>query len=132
VRGIHRQVAREHVAVGLIGGQPLHVLRIVRLRVARVQAQEAVGGGRGAGVVQMAEAGIDQVELGLLGVLADRVMRLQRLQVLRCGLEVAGAQAALRGLVVVLFRHRTFLAAAGAAGKQGHAEEDEQTGGAVR
>jgi hypothetical protein len=48
--------------------------------VLRVQADEALGGGLGSLGLGVLVVGVDQLELGLVGIAAERIARLQSLQ----------------------------------------------------
>src|SRR5690606_30501823 len=67
---VQRQEARQQATVLFEGGQALQVVRIVDVRVLRVQADEALGGGLGGFRFDVLVIGVDQLELGLFGVAA--------------------------------------------------------------
>ncbi|MCY1532849.1 hypothetical protein D9M68_681440 [compost metagenome] len=77
---VQRQEARHQAAVLGERGHALHVVGVVDVGVLRVQADEALGGGtRGLGL-HVLVVGVDQFQLRLLGIAAERIAGFQRLQ----------------------------------------------------
>ena len=96
---VQRQEARHEAAVLVKRGQALEVVGVVDVRVLWVQADEALGGGLGGFRLHVLVVGIDQVQLRLFGVAAERVARLQGLELAHGAAVAAGVQVVLRLLV---------------------------------
>ena len=77
---VQRQEARQQAAVLVEGGQALEVVGVVDVGVLRRQADEAFGGGAGGFGLHVLVVGVDQLELGLLGVAAEGIARFEGFQ----------------------------------------------------
>src|SRR5690606_98155 len=82
-------------------GQALDVVGVVHIGVARVEADKAVGGGDGGLVVGGAVVGVNQLQLGLLGVGAKGELGLQGLEVGDGIIPAAAVEVALDNVVEV-------------------------------
>ena len=120
-RDVNREVAGGQPYVQVVRGQPPHVQRVVCVFALWVQAQEAVGGGAGAFQVQVLVAGENQVQLGLLGITAKRVIGFQCIQILLGLVEIAGVHGATGIFIICLFRQHLLLSGVvGAGADHGH------------
>ena len=97
------QEAFEQAAAFGEGSQPLHVIGVIDIAMLRVQADKAICGGDGGVVLVVAVVGVDQLQLRLLGVAAEREVIFQGPQVLDRQVPLAGPQLPLCGFVEGLF-----------------------------
>jgi hypothetical protein len=77
---VQRQEARQQADVLVERGQALEVVGVVDVRVLWMQADETLGGGLGSLRLGVLVVGVDQLELGLIGIATERITRLQSLQ----------------------------------------------------
>jgi hypothetical protein len=100
---VQRQETRHQATVLVERGQALEVIGVVDVRMLRVQANETLGSGLRRFRLGVLVVGVDQLELGLVGIAAERITRLQRLELGRCAGVAIVVQVGLRLLVQLDF-----------------------------
>ena len=98
---VERQETLKNALVTGKGCEAANVVGIVNVRVGRVQTDETVGGRRGSLRLVILIVGVDQFQLSLLGVAAERIASLKGAQGFDCGTEVFCVQIGL-GLAIQL------------------------------
>ncbi|MNF73903.1 hypothetical protein D3C84_559200 [compost metagenome] len=133
---VQRQEACQQATILIEGGQALDVIGVVDVRVLRMQANEALGGGSCGFRLGILVVGVDQFQLGLLGIAAERITRFERLELGYRACVTLVIQIALRllvqlGLAQVLVEHLVGRAGSGK-GEDGDQQQVSHLHGGLR